>query len=162
MSAALVISPGQTRSKRPASVPAPVAGGSSRRPPRAQRRCARCGCVLAADNLSSLCSPCARSERERESNAGLRLDPAAVRAAFARGGAAAVVAELGCRPEEAIVGAVAAGVLSPLYLRRIGVLAQLMELHELSHVAAAERTGLSRWTVATYRRDLGLDGARTS
>jgi hypothetical protein len=37
------------------------------------------------------------------------------------------------------------------------VLHRLLELHRLSHIAAAETLGLSRWTVATYRKDLGID-----
>jgi hypothetical protein len=127
--------------------------------PGSARACDRCSCRLAADNVGRLCSPCARAQRAGLANGALRLDPAAVAAAFERGGVPAVVDALGCRAEEAIAAAIGAGVLPALYLRRIDVLAELVHHRELSHVAAAERTGLSRWTVATYRRDLGMDRA---
>ena len=68
-----------------------------------------------------------------------------------------VAAQLQCTADEAIDVVVMLGLLPPAYRRRIEVLRRLVALDRVSHVAAAEALGLSRWTVATYRHDLGLD-----
>jgi hypothetical protein len=122
-------------------------------------RCGTCSARLARDNSGTTCSPCRRSEIESMArrSALVTRDPDGARLAFADAGLGGVAAQLRCTAEEALDVVVMLNLLPPAYRRRVPLLRQLVALERASHIAAAEALGLSRWTVATYRRDLGLD-----
>ena len=63
---------------------------------------------------------------------------------------------LGCSAAEALDVALLRRLVPPAYRRRARLLARLVELGPVPHVVAADKLGLSRWTVATYRRQLGV------
>ena len=122
-------------------------------------RCESCAARLARDNHGTQCSPCRRGEIETMARRAslVTRDPGGARRAFAGRGLHGVAAQLRCSADEAIDVVAMLGLLPPTYRRRMDVLRRLVALDQVSHVAAAEALGLSRWTVATYRRDLGLD-----
>ena len=122
-------------------------------------RCESCAALLARDNHGTQCSPCRRGQIESMARRAslVTRDPVGARQAFAGRGLHGVAAQLRCTADEAIDVVAMLGLLPPAYRRRIDILRQLVALDRVSHVAAAEALGLSRWTVATYRRDLGLD-----
>jgi len=121
--------------------------------------CESCSARLARDNSGRVCSPCRRSELESMARraALVTSDPVGVGHAFEATGLGGVAGHLGCSIEDALDVVVMLGLLPAAYRRRLPVLRQLVLLDGASHIAAAEALGLSRWTVATYRRDLGLD-----
>ena len=122
------------------------------------RRCPSCSGRLAADNAGPLCSPCWRRQLRTRASGALRAgrDAAAVRRAFADGGVPALAEALGCPLADALDVALLHRLVPAIYWRRTAVLVQLLELGPVPHVVAAEHLGVSRWTVATYRRDLGI------
>jgi len=122
-------------------------------------RCVSCAALLARDNNATVCSPCRRGQIEAMARraALVTLDPDGARRAFDARGLHGVAAQLRCTAHEAIDVVVMLGLLPSAYRRRTEVLGRLVTLDRASHVAAAEALGLSRWTVATYRRDLGID-----
>ena len=122
-------------------------------------RCESCAALLARDNHATVCSPCRRGQIEAMARraALVTRDPDGARRAFATRGVHGVAAQLRCTAHEAIDVVVMLGLLPPAYRRRIEVLRRLVALDRASHVAAADALGLSRWTIATYRRDLGID-----
>ena len=125
----------------------------------ARIRCESCAALLARDNHGPQCSPCRRGQIEvmaRRASLVTR-DPDGARRAFAGRGLHGVAAQLRCSADEAIDVVAMLGLLPPAYRRRVDVLRRLVALDRVSHVAAAVELGLSRWTVATYRRDLGID-----
>ena len=123
------------------------------------RSCSSCTARLARDNPGEVCSPCHRADIERLARraALITLDPSGVRDAFRRDGFHGVSCVLRCSGEEALDVLLALGVVPAAYRRRLPVIRRLVGMDGMSHVAAAEALGISRWTVATYRRDLGLD-----
>jgi hypothetical protein len=122
-------------------------------------RCESCAALLARDNHGTQCSPCRRGQIEAMARRAslVTRDPGGARRAFEGSGLHGVAAQLRCTADEAIDVVAMLGLLPPAYLRRIDVLRRLVALDRVSHVAAAVALGLSRWTVATYRRDLGID-----
>lgn len=127
-------------------------------------RCTDCGAFLASDNPGPLCSPCWRSGLFRRASRAIcpGRDPVLVSTAFEKGGVLGVARELGCPLEEAVEVSIVAGLVPGAYRRRVPMLVRLLEMDSSSHVDAAHALGLSRWTVATYRRDLGVLEHRTS
>jgi hypothetical protein len=127
-------------------------------------RCTDCGAFLASDNPGPLCSPCWRSGLFRHASRAIRpgRDPVVVADAFEKGGVLGVARSLGCPLEEAVEISIVFGLVPGAYRRRVPLLVRLLELDSCSHVDAAHALGLSRWTVATYRRDLGILEHRTS
>jgi predicted RNA-binding Zn-ribbon protein involved in translation (DUF1610 family) len=123
-------------------------------------RCASCGAHLAHDHhLDTICSPCRRTEIERSARRGavLAKDGSQIKTAFETSGLYAVAEQLDCSPEEALDVLMAARLLPVVSPRRRRLLGQLAALRGYSHVAAAEALNISRWTVATYRSQLGID-----
>lgn len=130
-------------------------------PGAAPRPCPGCGSYLARDNAGPRCSPCARAERARTASRALAIEapPELARAAFAGGGVPAMAEALGRPLGEALDLALLLGLVPPTYRRRYRVLLRLLELGPAPQATAAEELGLSRWTVATYRRALGTTGS---
>lgn len=122
-------------------------------------RCGSCAALLARDNHDTQCSPCQRRQIEAMARRAslVTRDPGGARRAFALRGLHGVAAQLRCTADEAIDVVAMLGLLPPAYRRRIELLRRLVALDRVSHVAAAEALGLSRWTVATYRRNLGIE-----
>lgn len=122
-------------------------------------RCARCSARLARDNADSVCSPCRRSSIETSaSRASLIVrDAPGARAAFDAHGLFGVARHLDCTPAEAFDLLFSLGLLPLASQRRRALLHRLIELDALSHVDAADALAISRWTVASYRRQLGID-----
>ncbi|MGD9701848.1 MAG: hypothetical protein AB7Q42_18620 [Acidimicrobiia bacterium] len=122
-------------------------------------RCNSCSARLARDNHGTVCSPCRRGQIEAMAKraALATRDADGARRAFSAGGLRGVASHLLCSADEALEVVVMLGLLPAAYRRRVEILRRLVALDRASHVAAAEALGLSRWTVATYRRDLGLD-----
>jgi hypothetical protein len=120
--------------------------------------CSTCGARLARDNDDDVCSPCRRSSIEAAARrAGLIVrDPQGARLAFTNGGLVGVAVHLHCTREEALDVLFSLGLLPLTSHRRRPLLRRLIELEGDSHVAVADALGISRWTVASYRRQLGI------
>lgn len=125
------------------------------------RPCRSCSARLARDNAGSVCSPCRRAEIERLARRAALVthDPDGVRQVFDADGLRGVTAFLACSADDALDVLLALGLLPAAYRRRLDTIRRLVEMDGLSHIAAGDALGISRWTVATYRRDLGLDRA---
>ena len=67
-----------------------------------------------------------------------------------------VAKHLDCTLEDALDVLLSAQLLPFASSRRRQVLRRLVGLEGSTHIAAGETLGISRWTVATYRRQLGL------
>ncbi len=121
--------------------------------------CSSCGARLARDNTATICSPCRRTLIENAAHLGAlsARDVAAVKDAFDSLGIYGVARHLGCSPEDALDVLVNAQLLPFVSARRRQLLRQLLGLNDMSHVAAATALNISRWTVATYRRQLGTE-----
>ena len=123
-------------------------------------RCTSCRAFLARDNPGPRCSPCDHAQlRARFEKSRVALPTATetqAREAFRAGGLPELARRLNCTPEQALELTLAKGLVPPIYRRRASVVRRLIELQHLSHVAAAAELRLSRWTVASYRKDLGL------
>lgn len=89
----------------------------------------------------------------------ITVDPPGVRRSFAAEGFAGVLNHLRCSRDDTLEVLLALGLVPAAYRRRLDLARELVALDGLSHVAAAGLLGVSRWTVATYRRELGLDRA---
>lgn len=126
-------------------------------------RCATCNARLARDNEDSVCSPCRRSSIEASaSHASLIVrDAPGAREAFRAEGLFGVAHHLDCTPGEAFDVLFSLGLLPLASQRRRSLLHRLIAMDSLSHVAASEALAISRWTVASYRRQLGIDKQRT-
>jgi hypothetical protein len=85
-----------------------------------------------------------------------------VKSTFDRDGLNAVAAQLDCTLAEALDVVFDARLLPAMSERRRAMLRELVGLGDLSHVGAADRLGISRWTVATYRGQLGLESLTAS
>ena len=121
--------------------------------------CSSCGGRLARDNTGTICSPCRRTHIEHSAQLGAfvpRHVPR-IKAAFDSLGIYGVARHLGCSPEDALDVLVNAQLLPFVSVRRRLLLRQLIGLNDMSHVAAGEALNVSRWTIATYRRQLGTD-----
>jgi hypothetical protein len=84
-------------------------------------------------------------------------DVAAVKASFDSLGIYGVARHLGCSPEDALDVLINAQLLPFVSARRRQLLRQLIGLNDMSHIAAATALNISRWTIATYRRQLGTE-----
>lgn len=125
--------------------------------------CSSCGGRLARDNTAKVCSPCRRTHIELSAHHGSAIarDGARIKAAFDAGGLYGVAEQLDCSPEDALDVLVNSQLLPFVSPRRRLLLRQLVCLGDRSHVAAGEALHISRWTVATYRRQLGIERAPT-
>ncbi|MBK5330996.1 MAG: hypothetical protein JJD93_03445 [Ilumatobacteraceae bacterium] len=121
--------------------------------------CSSCGGRLARDNTGTVCSPCRRTRIEHDAHLGAfsAQNVPRIKAAFESLGVFGVAQHLDCSPEDALDVLVNAQLLPFVSARRRLLLRQLVGLNDMSHVAAAKALNVSRWTVATYRRQLGTD-----
>jgi hypothetical protein len=120
--------------------------------------CSSCGGRLARDNTGTVCSPCKRTDIERSARNGALIarNSAGLRAAFDSRGFDGVVAHLRCTPDVALDALLISGIVPFVSARRRAVLRNLVALGGHSHVAAGEALHISRWTVASYRRQLRI------
>ncbi len=121
--------------------------------------CSSCGGRLARDNTGTTCSPCRRTHIELSARRGALIarDSRAIKAAFDSFGLVGVSEHLDCTPEDAVDVLLNAQLLPFVSPRRRLILRRLVTLSDRSHIAAAQVLNISRWTVATYRRQLGID-----
>jgi hypothetical protein len=126
--------------------------------------CSSCGGRLARDNTGTICSPCRRTHIETAAHLGSAAtrDAPGIKAAFDEFGLYAVAEQLRCPPEDALDVLLNAQLVPFVSARRRLLLRRLIGMKDLSHTAAGEALNISRWTVATYRRQLGLDRSRPS
>jgi hypothetical protein len=120
--------------------------------------CVSCGARLARDHGGTICSPCLRSQIERAAHRGsvAAREQARIKAVFNSSGLYGVADHLGCDPQDALEVLLNARLLPFVNATRRELLRQLVELRDLSHVDAAAALNISRWTVATYRGQLGI------
>lgn len=123
--------------------------------------CSSCGGRLARDNTGTICSPCRRTHIEHAAHLGAvsARDAPRIRATFDSFGIYGVAQHLDCSPQDALDVLVNAQLLPFVSARRRLLLRQLIGLNDMTHVAAGEALNLSRWTIATYRRQLGTERA---
>lgn len=123
--------------------------------------CASCGGRLARDNTAKVCSPCRRTHIELSAHRGslIARDSSRIREAFDSAGLYGVAEHLECTPEDALDVLMNSQLLPFISPRRRLLLRQLVGLSDRSHVAAGEALHISRWTIATYRRQLGVERA---
>jgi hypothetical protein len=121
--------------------------------------CASCGGRVARDNADTTCSPCRRTMIEQSANRHVMIarDRDGIQSAFDSAGLYAVAHRLKCTPEEALDVLISARLVPFVSQRRRAMLRQVVRLRDRSHVAVAEALNISRWTVATYRHQLGID-----
>ena len=126
--------------------------------------CSSCGGRLARDNTGTVCSPCRRTHIEMTAHHGslLARDSTQIKNAFEAGGLYGVAVHLDCTPEDAIDVLLSSQLVPFVSPRRRLLLRQLVALGDRSHIAAGEALNISRWTIATYRRQLGIDRSSTS
>ena len=130
--------------------------------PTAARECPRCGCRIARDNHDSHCSPC-RFALTLEEHRELVLDDEPIQEhadAFAAGGVYGLAEAADCSAEEAISLAIRAGLVPRRWRSSEEKLRQLVHFEGIRHVEVADRLGVSRWTIATWRDGLGLQRKR--
>jgi predicted alpha/beta-fold hydrolase len=120
--------------------------------------CARCSCRLARDNSEKFCSPCAgRIGRERWLTPGGSVLPLLTASDLEVHGIKGLMERHGTTAEVLVPALMQSGVL-PRQIRRYEPLViRLVGLHGLSHSAAARNLRVTRWTVAAWRKRLGLD-----
>ncbi len=124
--------------------------------------CSTCGGRLARDNTGTICSPCRRTHIEVTAHRGsvIARDLVRISAAFESSGVYGVAEVLDCSPEEALDVLLGAQLVPFATPRRRLLLRQLVGLRDRTHIAAGEAMHVSRWTIATYRRQLGIDRQR--
>ena len=129
--------------------------------PKAAVLCASCGMRLAHDHVDTICSPCRRTEIERSARRGavLTRESSQIKAVFDASGLYGVAERFDCSPEEALDILLASRLVPVVSPKRRQLLRQLVTLRGHSHVAAAQALHISRWTVATYRSQLGIERA---
>lgn len=122
-------------------------------------RCVSCGARLARDHGGTICSPCRRTQIESAAHCGsvAARQRSQLKAAFDNSGLYGVADRMRCEPGDALELVLNAQLLPFVSAQRRSLLHQLVELRDLSHVDAAEALNISRWTVATYRSQLGID-----
>jgi FixJ family two-component response regulator len=84
-------------------------------------------------------------------------DLSRIKAAFDSAGLYSVANHLDMNPSDALDVLINSGLLPQFSGRHRAVLHRLVNLRDSSHVAVAEALHISRWTVAAYRRQLGID-----
>jgi uncharacterized Zn finger protein (UPF0148 family) len=121
--------------------------------------CSSCGTRLARDQTDTVCSPCRRSSIEHSAYRQARIarDRSGIKMAFDTSGLYGVADHLDTSPEEALDVLISSRLFPFISERRRTLLHQLVSLRHSSHVAVADALHISRWTVATYRRQLGID-----
>ncbi len=121
--------------------------------------CRSCGRRLARDHTETICSPCRRTiiENSAYREALTARDRTGIKAAFDSSGLYGVAQHLDSTPEEALDAVITSQLIPVLSAPRRALLHQLVALRDSSHVAVAEALHISRWTVAAYRRQLGID-----
>jgi hypothetical protein len=121
--------------------------------------CSSCGGRLARDNTGTVCSPCLRTHIEVTAHNGslLARDHLQIKKAFESAGLYGVAEHLGYTPEDAVDVLLNSQLLPFVSHHRRLVLRRLVALRDQSHMAAGETLHLSRWTIATYRRQLGIE-----
>ena len=121
--------------------------------------CNSCGAPLARDHRGTICSPCRRTEIERAAHRGsiAAKQQARIAAVFDTAGLYGVADQFDCEPTAALELLLNARLLPFVTAPRRALLCRLVALRDLSHVDAAEALYISRWTVATYRAQLGID-----
>ncbi len=124
-------------------------------------RCELCNAKLARDNASSICSPCKRGEIERAARdrATIARDRDSIKAEFETAGLPGVATRFGISASQALSMLLGARLIPAVSPRREQLLCRLVALGDVSHVDAADALGISRWTVATYRSQLGIGKA---
>lgn len=122
-------------------------------------RCVSCGARLARDHGGTICSPCRRTQIESAAHCGsvASRQRGQLKALFDSSGLYGVADWLGCNPGEALEVLLNARLLPFVSAQRRALLHDLVALRDLSHVDAAVALNISRWTVATYRSQLGID-----
>lgn len=120
--------------------------------------CARCSCRLAWDNAERFCSPCAgRLGRERWLAPGLAAPMSITREDLSVLGITGLMTRHRATAEQLIPVMLSTGVL-PQQLRRYEALVvRLVAMEGLSQSEAARKLRVTRWTVAAWRKRLGLD-----
>ena len=123
--------------------------------------CSSCGGRLARDNTGTVCSPCRRThiETSAQRSALVGNDRLRIKAVFESSGLLGVARQLGCTAEDALDVVLNSQLLPFVSARRRLVLRKLVGLTNATHIAAGRALGVSRWTVATYRRQLGIERA---
>jgi hypothetical protein len=126
-------------------------------PDASERTCADCHCRLARDNKDTVCWPCRRRRAIAAQEEGAR----SVRRQeiFEVAGIPGLAAEMGVTRAEAIRYAIEEEILSRRWRPHLDSLIKLSEMSGCTHVEAAQALGVSRWTVADWRRRLGLESA---
>lgn len=121
--------------------------------------CSSCGGRLARDNTGTVCSPCRRTHIELTAHKGawLARDHTQITTVFESTGVYGVAHYLECTPEDAVDVLLSSQLLPFVSPGRRLALRQLVGLGGHSHIAAGEALNISRWTIATYRRLLGID-----
>lgn len=121
-------------------------------------QCERCACRLARDNAGPHCSPCAaRVGQERWLAPGWPAPVVLSAVDLEDLGVKGLMARHGITAEVAIPALLHSGAL-PRHIRRYeNLVTRLVDMDGLSHSAAARQLRLTRWTVASWRRRLGLD-----
>jgi hypothetical protein len=123
--------------------------------------CSSCGGRLARDNTGTVCSPCRRTHIELTAHNGslIARDSPQIKSAFESAGLYGVAQHLDCTPEEALDVLLSSQLVPFASPRRRLLLRRLVALGDRSHIAAGEALNVSRWTIATYRRQLGIGRA---
>jgi len=126
--------------------------------------CSSCGGRLARDNTAKVCSPCRRTLIEMTAHQGAMLarDSSQIKSIFESAGLYGVAEHLDCTPEDAVDVLLSSQLVPFVSPRRRLVLRRLVGLGDRSHIAAGEALNISRWTIATYRRQLGIDRSSPS
>ena len=123
--------------------------------------CSSCGGRLARDNTGTVCSPCKRTHIEMTAHQGslLARDNSQITTVFDTAGLYGVAEHLDCSPEDAVDVLLSAQLLPFMSPQRRLLLRRLVGLRDHSNIAAGEVLNVSRWTIATYRRQLGVERA---
>ena len=123
--------------------------------------CNSCGRQIAHDHTDTICSPCRRTTIEASAHRQslLTRNRPDVKAAFDSGGLYSVAEYLHSSPSDALDAMINSRLLPFFSGRRRALLRRLVSMGDSSHVAVAEALDISRWTVATYRHQLGIDRA---
>ena len=122
-------------------------------------RCSTCGGRLARDHSDTMCSPCRRTliETSATRQALIARDRAGIKAAFDTAGVYGVAQYLESTPAQALDAIISSRLFPFVSERRLHMLRKLVGMRDSSHVAVAESLQISRWTVAAYRQQLGID-----
>jgi hypothetical protein len=121
--------------------------------------CVHCGAHLAHDHDDSLCSPCRRAAIEKAAHreALVARNRTQIEQTFNQAGLYGVAGFLQTTPEEALDVLIRARIVPFASERRRKVLEHIVASNHRSHVALADELRISRWTVAAYRRQLGIE-----